>query len=273
MVNSIASKPVLLKSYKNRYPFKLGCPSFIYQDDYVPNVEKLAPFLDEIELLFLESAFFQNNDAKSTVAELASLAKQFEITYNIHLPTDISISDPDHRIQHKAVHALQKTIDITSSLFPSTFTLHIPYLQEKKDKEHVKRWQEDVFNGLKQLLSSGIDSKSISVETLDYPFEWIDKIIDDFNISVCIDTGHLMMHGFDCNRVYGKHEKRTPIIHLHGIKKTKDHLPIDRLSHKQMDSLLLILKQFTGVVSLEVFSYRYLQDSLIFLEKITAGCD
>jgi sugar phosphate isomerase/epimerase len=264
---------VLLKSYKNRYPFKLGCPSFIYQDDYVPNVEKLAPFLDEIELLFLESDFFQNNAVKKTVTELASLAKQFKITYNIHLPTDISISDQDHRMQHKAVLALQKIIDITSSLSPSTCTLHIPYVEEKKDSEHVKRWQENVFNGLKQLLSSGVDSKSISVETLDYPFTWIDKIIDEFNLSVCIDTGHLMMHGFDCSRVYGKYEERTPIIHLHGIKKTRDHLPIDTLSQKQMDSLLLILRQFTGVVSLEVFSYRYLQDSLIFLEKIMARCD
>ncbi len=264
---------MLLKSYKNSYPFKLGCPSFIYQDDYIPNVEKLAPFLDEVELLFLESDFFQNNAAKKTVTELASLAEQFEITYNIHLPTDISISDPDPVIQLKAVHALQKTIDITSSLFPSTCTLHIPYCQEKKDTEHVKRWQEDVFNGLTQLLSSGIDSKSISVETLDYPFKWIDKIIDDLNVSVCIDTGHLMMHGFDCNKVYNKYEEKTPIIHLHGIKNTRDHLPIDRLSQKQMDSLLLILKQFTGVVSLEVFSYQYLQDSLIFLEKIMARCD
>ncbi len=262
-----------MKSFKNRYPFKVCCPSFIYKDDYVPNVEKLAPFFDEIELLFLESGFFQSDSVNKTVTELSSLAKQFEITYNIHLPTDIYISDPDPAIQLKAVRALKKTIDITSYLLPSTCTLHIPYIEEKKDTEHVKRWQEDVFNGLTQLLSSGIDSKSISVETLDYPFTWIDKIIDEFNVSVCIDTGHLMMHGFDCSRVYDKYEEIIPIIHLHGIKNTKDHLPIDRLSHEQIDSLLLILQQFTGVVSLEVFSYRHLQDSLIFLEKIMARCD
>ncbi len=40
--------------YKNSFPFKISCPSFIYKDDYIPNIKMLAPFMDEIELLFFE---------------------------------------------------------------------------------------------------------------------------------------------------------------------------------------------------------------------------
>ena len=38
------------------YPFKIGTTSYIYPAGYVDNVKILAPCLDEIELLLLESA-------------------------------------------------------------------------------------------------------------------------------------------------------------------------------------------------------------------------
>ena len=47
--------PPLPKSYKGMFPFKIGTTSFIYPDNYVQNVNMLAPYLDEIELIFFES--------------------------------------------------------------------------------------------------------------------------------------------------------------------------------------------------------------------------
>jgi hypothetical protein len=39
-----------MKSFRNfGYPFRLGTASFIHPDHIVPNVEALAPFLDERE--------------------------------------------------------------------------------------------------------------------------------------------------------------------------------------------------------------------------------
>lgn len=46
--------PTLEKSHKGTFPFRLGTTSFIYPDNYETNVRLLAPYLDEIELLFLE---------------------------------------------------------------------------------------------------------------------------------------------------------------------------------------------------------------------------
>jgi hypothetical protein len=43
--------PALNKSYKGLFPFNIGTTSFIYPDDYVPNVKMLGPYLGNIELL------------------------------------------------------------------------------------------------------------------------------------------------------------------------------------------------------------------------------
>ena len=58
---------LLSKSYKGRFPFTLATTSFIYPDDYVPNVRRLGPYLDEIELLCYESAHLP---ARGTIEEL-----------------------------------------------------------------------------------------------------------------------------------------------------------------------------------------------------------
>ena len=73
--------PSLSKSYKGIFPFSIGTTSFIYPDDYVPNVKKLGPYLENIELLLFES---NNTDAlpsKQVIRELVSLAKDFNLTY------------------------------------------------------------------------------------------------------------------------------------------------------------------------------------------------
>jgi sugar phosphate isomerase/epimerase len=120
---------------------------------------------------------------------------------------------------------------------------------------------------MQQLLACGIESKSISIETLDYPFEWVATILNELKLSVCIDLGHLMVHGFEPETVFDRYSPITSIIHLHGVENHKDHLALDRLSSKRANIIMGILKRFTGVVSLEVFAFDRLVSSLSFLEQ------
>ena len=77
------------------YPFRLATTSFIYPDDYVPNVRLLGAFVDEIELLVFESDALPS---EHTVRELASLSREQAVGYNVHLPLDVSIGHGDsHR--------------------------------------------------------------------------------------------------------------------------------------------------------------------------------
>ena len=258
---------VLANSYKGIYPFKIGTTSFIYPDSYVSNVKMLAPCFDEIELLLLESNQKDSLPSKHVIAELAALSNEFGVSYNIHLPTDISLCDQDPSVRHKAVETIRRIIDLTFPLSPSTNTLHLSYNEGSNQKASVRKWQENVYKSIEQLLGAGIQGKILSIENLVYPYEWVEDVIADFNLSVCIDIGHLIMQGFDSKAFFSKYSQLTSIIHLHGVKDGKDHLSLDMLSGKETDNVVEILKGFTGVVSLEVFSFKALSASLKFLEQ------
>jgi sugar phosphate isomerase/epimerase len=247
--------PTLPKSHKSLYPFKLGTTSFIYPAGYEQNVKMLAPYLDEIELLLFESAP-DSLPSNHEIKKLLSLSKEFDLT------------DPEPSIRHAALETLKKIMDLTASLCPSTYTLHLPYDEKGFDSERIKKWQDRLYHSVGRFIATVVNSEMISIETLTYPMEWVEEILSDFNLSVCIDLGHLMVYGFDMETVFNRYCHRTSIIHLHGVENHKDHLSLDRLSKEKSKIIRGILKQFNGVVSLEVFSYPHLKDSLLFLEKL-----
>jgi len=72
--------------------FKLGTTSFIFPDHIIPNVKKLGGFFDEIELLIFESQPASVLPSKADVKELLYLSQKHDLNYNIHLPTDVSLS-------------------------------------------------------------------------------------------------------------------------------------------------------------------------------------
>ncbi len=258
--------PALPKSYKGAYPFKLGSTSFIYPDHIIPNIKMLGPYLDEIELLFFESQP-AGMPSRQEINKIRQIAQDFDLTYNIHLPLDISFGASDPSRRRAAVETVKQIIDLAAPLAPSTYTLHLPFDEAEFDSERIKRWQGHIRQSMEKLLAAGIEVESISIENLDYPLEWVEKIINDFNLAVCLDLGHLIVNQYDIQAAFNRYHQRTVIIHLYGAESRHDHLPLDTLSPVNTDIIMSILKQFKKVVSLEVFSYDRLVSSLNFLEK------
>lgn len=257
------SFPPLPRSYKNRFPFRLSVPSYIYPADVLPNVRALAPFVDEIELVFFESSYEGSIPSREVVKELKSIGDSEGISYNIHLPTDIDLADQDNGKRTGAVETIAGITELTDLLTPSTRTLHLPV--------PGAGWPETrdlMFQSLESLFSYGINSRDISVENLDADLEPLEPLIEHFDMSVCIDTGHLTVRECDPLPFYEKYRDRTVILHLHGSENGSDHIPLVLLSRRWKLSLETILKQFRGVVSVEVFSYKYLCESLRFFDAL-----
>jgi sugar phosphate isomerase/epimerase len=257
---------IVQKSYKGVYPFKLGTTSFIYPDGYVPNVKMLGPYLDEIELLLFESkpgCLPKQNE----IDKLSILSKEYDITYNIHLPTDIYFGHKDPFMRQHAVETILRVLDLTSPLFPSTCTLHLSFDEASHEKENVKKWQELTYETIKQLINFGVKAEEISIENLDYPFEWVEDIVREFNFSVCMDIGHLIVFCVDIKRFFDSYYDNISIMHIHGIEKGHDHKSLNKLPEKRAGEILEILKKFKKIVSIEIFSYDDLATSLHFLEK------
>jgi sugar phosphate isomerase/epimerase len=259
--------PSLSKSYKGVFPFNIGTTSFIYPDDYVPNVKMLGPYLENIELLLFESNRTDALPSKEVIGELASLAKDFNLTYNVHLPTDISISSRDPQQQSIAVETIIRVGERVAPLNPTTLTLHAPYNETSRDEDDVKSWQERVIQNIAKILDNGTPGDLISIENLDYPFELLVPIISELDLSICFDCGHLILHGDDIEKFFNAYSAKTAIIHLYGVAQNHFHGALDQLSENFIPPIMKLLAKFQGMVSLEVFSYTDLNASLNFMEK------
>jgi len=129
-------------------------------------------------------------------------------------------------------------------------------------------WQFRISDCLRRLSNAGAPGQALCIETLDYPLEWIEQIIQELDLSICLDIGHLIVNHQDVETAYHRFARRTKMIHLHGVSDNRDHLSLDVLNQKKRDEIFSVLKQFTGTVSIEVFSFNHLLNSLVVLEKI-----
>ncbi len=257
-------------------PFKLGTTSFIFPDHIIPNVKKLGPFFDEIELLIFESRPVEVLPSHNDVKELLNLSQEHEFTYNIHLPTDISLTHESLDLRLKAKDTILRVIDLFAPLNPTTHTLHLDMPPDVKknieNQKKLKNWQEKTRQSLGALISDISNPGIISIETLDYPFACLETLVEEFKLSVCIDAGHQIKYGHNLLEIFEKHKLRTSIIHLHGVvfskQNIKDHTALDNLPEKYFRQVQTILEAFTGVVSLEVFNLENLNRSLMILSKV-----
>jgi len=250
------------------FPFRLATTSYIFPDQIAPNVAKLAPFLDEIELVLFESEGENNLPDEDEMKVLMDVSLHEEMSYNVHLPIDIFLGDPDEEIRSKGVSVVKKMIDHTSCLNPSVYTLHFDLRNWNGQEEmDVETWQRLVIRSVKEILECGINPRRISIETLGYPFEWIEDIVKEFDFSICLDIGHILIQGQDLRAYFKKYLPDTSIIHLHGFQNGTDHLGIDRLSEPSLELIFSHLHNFKGSLSMEVFSLDDLRRSLIVLEE------
>ncbi len=267
------SLPDLPRSFKGRYPFRLATTSFIYPDTWVPNVRRLGPYLDEIELLILDKGS-ENYPSAMEIKALAELSREMDVTYNIHLPMDIDLGHTAALRRQEAVEVVCQLVDLTLPLPVSVHVLHARWTEATPDNahfqpSHVESWQDRVRDSFEKIIATGIDSKLLAVETLEnYPLSWLDPVIFDLDLSVCLDVGHIWLAGLNPADHYQTYREQTRILHLHGIHGQKDHRALTFLNPVQRQIIGQILDDFCGVVSLELFSLTPLTQSFTALEEI-----
>lgn len=263
---------------KNAYPFRVATTSFIYPDNIIPNVQKLGLIFDEIELLMFESRPFIKDGtpvevlpSPEEITRLAHLSEALNVTYNVHLPVDIHLTDVSKQKRDAGIDTIKKVMELCEPLNATTHTLHIEFshADRKNGGKDLTAWQDRANHSLSALASFLRDPAQISIETLEYPFEYVAPLIDAHGMSVCIDAGHLIKYGFSITDLFNKYHSKIPLIHLHGVDYSsgspRDHQSLDKTPRDKFESTRNVLQQFKGVVSIEVFNYQMLSDSIQFL--------
>jgi len=260
--------PDLPQSFKKRFPFRLSVPSFIYPANYIDNARMLAPFVDEIELLLFESHESHLPHA-SEIDQLASLAVDQEISYNVHLPIDLYLASVDNHSRQEAVDRLTTAIDRVRPLSPTTYTLHLPYNEADTHPKTVDKWARRNRECLDEILAaSKAHPGQISIETLEYPPFWFETVVAALGLAVCIDIGHIMRFGYNLEEVWRIFANRTTMIHLHGVYQGQDHLALAQMPAEARALIKRCLGSYSGALSLEVFSFERLNTSLPCLAQM-----
>ncbi len=254
-------------SLKGRFAFRLATTSFIYPAGWAENVRRLAARVDEIELLFFESAPGSLPTADD-IRELVRLGRDLAVGYNVHLPLDVSPGDADAARRREAVRRLAECLARCSSLAPSSYTLHLPAGRSPTDEARWSAWRHNCRRSIEALLDTGLNSRRLAVETLVHPpFERVQELVEEYDLGVCLDVGHLLICGRDPAAFFRRLARRIAVVHLHGVADGRDHLGLDCMPPRRRNGILELLTGFRGTVSLEVFSPSDLQASLQVLEQ------
>lgn len=253
--------------YPADLPFRIGTTSYIIPDDILPNAHYLAGKVQDIQLVLFELDSDQCNIPNaSQVAELNQLALKFDLTYTVHLPLDLRLAaNPG-----EASISLQKArrvIEATRDLSPQAYIVHMDGKEERSsgDIKILKAWREQAVASLQHtagFLEGNI--KKLAVENLEgYPVDFNDSVICQSGCSRCIDIGHLWLDGQDPLKFFPGRIDQTSVMHIHGIQE-RDHKSLMHIPKENLDTVFrsLLENNFTGVVTLEVFSEDDLRTSL-----------
>jgi len=122
-----------------------------------------------------------------------------------------------------------------------------------------------------ELLGIGIPSHLFCVETLDYPFALVDPIVFEFELSVCLDIGHVLLHGYPLDAYLAKYHDQIRVFHAHGIRENKDHRDLGALRDSDLTLLFGSLRSRQSsapILTLEVFDEDDFRLSLDVVERM-----
>ena len=256
------TKSLPLKPAKGVFPFRLATTSFIYRDTWAQNARLLAPVVDELEVLIFQGRRESDLPSEGEIGEMVEIGEKGNLGFHVHLPYDADPCQTDKTGRAEAVAVLLRAAKRTAPLNPTTWTLHLPFSGGERTISQVAAWQERAARSLENLAEKGLTGPQVSIETLDYPPQWFLPLRERFNTSVCMDTGHLALHGFFTPEITLGLLPDTSIFHLHGVENEKDHTGLSRSSESYLSHCFKLLKNFTGIVSLEVFNEKDLADGL-----------
>ena len=149
--------------------------------------------------LFFPSAFDSKN-----IQRLLALKHELGLSYTLHLPLwSVEPSTPLEPVRMGSVQAIEDVINAARPLAPEVYVLHATGalaaefyqmdLPENVKPLVIRQFQSGAINSIKTILErSGIPSRKLAIETIEFPFETTLEIAELLDLSICLDTGHVL---------------------------------------------------------------------------------
>ena len=254
-------------------------------------VERIADLgFTLIELNTDLNVFFPDSFGVPTLRRLQALKESRGLSYTVHLPLwSIEPSTPVQWVRQGSVEALVDAVLRLAPLEPEAYVLHATgalaaefYTMATIPNEArplvVGMFQRHAAHSVAELLRrTSIPSRAIAVETIEFPFDLTLALAEEFDLSICLDTGHVVAKypgpvAFE--EAVQRSLPRLGEVHLHdayyrpqpdGTIRRNDHLPLGE-GDLPLGFLLDTLKEarFQGPVIFELT----IQEAKISLEYL-----
>jgi sugar phosphate isomerase/epimerase len=252
--------------------FRIGATSFVYRDHVVPNVERLAPRVDDVEILIFDVD--ADLPSPADVQRLCALKHEHDLSFTVHTPLDASLASADETRRQRGVDKLRRALDWARPLAAHGHPLHV-YLGEREHDPAPPRdldaWRERARRSLAALIADGHDPRALCVELIDYDFALIDPVVQALDLGIALDVGHLQRDGKALDAALDAYLSRARIIQWHGTEPGgRDHKSLRHLPPNAAEQLIqrLLRDRWRGVLTLEVFNEPDFEESLAIINRL-----
>jgi sugar phosphate isomerase/epimerase len=235
--------------------------------------------------------FFPSAYSPQAVHNLAALKQELGLSYTLHLPLwSVEPSTPLTPVRMGSAQAIIDVINATQVLEPLDYVLHATgalaaefyrmHLPEQARALILRQFQAAAKDSLQHILrTTGLPSRKLAIETIEFPFDLTLELAEALDLSLCLDTGHILSGFSGPVNLFEALERMLPRlaqIHLHDsprwqpgtpIAYGKDHQPLgtgdlpicqllDRLELAHFDKPLIFeLRVDEALASLEVIRH------------------
>jgi sugar phosphate isomerase/epimerase len=171
------------------------------------------------------------------------------LAYTLHLPLwSVEPSTPLAPVRTGSVKALVQAIQATRPIEPEIYVLHATgalaaefynmNISEMARMLILRQFQSGARASIRSILDeTGLPSRRLAIETIEFPLDLTLELAEEFDLSVCLDTGHVLAGfpgWFDFFDVLERLLPRLAEVHLHDSKKMpegsrgygEDHKPL-----------------------------------------------
>ena len=247
----------------NNPAWRLGATSCVLPGDIMSNVRVLAPMVDDVQLLFFESAAKSLLPQPLDVQTLREIADQHTLTYTVHLPTDLALGAAVRDVRQEGISEIFRLMSVLAPLGAQSFDLH---LAREPDLPEAQ-WLDNLADGLHELAAAlGEEKRLVGVENIEYPYGLVAPLVGEYGFGVCLDLGHLVRYGHDLEAGL-ELLPRAVHLHYHGVQDGRDHQALSDVEQARMLGRRLVEAGYDGVVTLEMYNLASLKGSLVLLDE------
>jgi sugar phosphate isomerase/epimerase len=181
--------------------------------------------------------FLPNTFTLSKIEKLKQLKSDLGIQYTVHLPLwSVEPSTPLEPVRQGSRAALVDFINATQLLEPEVYVLHATgalvaefyrmHFSEATKSLILRQFQSNALKSIDEILThTKLPSRLLAVETVEFPFALTLEIAEKLDLSICLDTGHVLSGfcgAYDLFEVLERSYSRLTEIHLHDAPRQTD---------------------------------------------------